>query len=123
MKKSIATAWVAALRSGKFKQGTGALLDKSTGEKCHCCLGVLCTLSPWKNTYDRMEGEDANGVLPKKIRDWAGMRDQHGKVTTVIDENPFTTGEVPTTLVTLNDKRRWTFTQIADLIEKKYEQL
>jgi hypothetical protein len=36
--------WVAALRSGKFKQGFGSLraIEPVTGEYCHCALGVLC---------------------------------------------------------------------------------
>lgn len=38
MKKAIATKWVKALRSGKYKQGRGCLLDEGK----YCCLGVLC---------------------------------------------------------------------------------
>jgi len=32
--------WTAALRSGKYRKGTGAL---RVGQK-HCCLGVLCSI-------------------------------------------------------------------------------
>ena len=31
--------WVAALRSGEYKQGRGSMLDEKGR---HCCLGVLC---------------------------------------------------------------------------------
>src|SRR3990167_9242979 len=43
MKKSYAMKWIAALRSGKYKQGKGALhqVDRSRYHK-YCCLGVLC---------------------------------------------------------------------------------
>ena len=34
--------WVAALRSGKYKQGKGQLYD-NLDEK-YCCLGVACDL-------------------------------------------------------------------------------
>lgn len=34
--------WVAALRSGKYKQGRKRLMQTGTGEAC--CLGVLCDL-------------------------------------------------------------------------------
>jgi hypothetical protein len=36
--------WIAALRSGEYIQGSGALKyrDYVQGETCHCALGVLC---------------------------------------------------------------------------------
>lgn len=41
MKKSIMKKWVAALRSGEFKQGQGKLKHKNdNGEISFCCLGV-----------------------------------------------------------------------------------
>lgn len=41
MKKEIADKWVAALRSGKYKQGRQYL---RTFEDNYCCLGVLCEI-------------------------------------------------------------------------------
>lgn len=38
MKKSIATKWLKALRSGKIKQAEGTLID---ADGSMCCLGVL----------------------------------------------------------------------------------
>ena len=77
MKESVAKKWVAALRSGKYEQTRGALKD-SNG---HCCLGVLCSISPWKNTYTRMrDGENlTNRVLPAKIQAWAGISNPNGR--------------------------------------------
>lgn len=40
MKRSERDAWVAALRSGKYKQGQRALRHCDT----YCCLGVKCDL-------------------------------------------------------------------------------
>jgi hypothetical protein len=42
MDAQIKAKWVAALRSGKYKQGRRALKQKDkNGVVCHCCLGVL----------------------------------------------------------------------------------
>lgn len=37
--------WLANLKSGKYKQGFGALINTDGNEKYHCCIGVLgqCT--------------------------------------------------------------------------------
>lgn len=35
-------AWIAALRSGQYQQGTGALMRSPEGVAEYCCLGVLC---------------------------------------------------------------------------------
>ena len=40
MVKEIKDKWVAALRSGKYKQGSGQL--HNTMNDTYCCLGVLC---------------------------------------------------------------------------------
>jgi hypothetical protein len=40
MNKTIKKKWVAALRSGKYKQGTGRLYQEK--KNAFCCLGVLC---------------------------------------------------------------------------------
>lgn len=43
MNKAIKRKWVAALRSGKYKQGGGELrYERDEGDIRHCCLGVLC---------------------------------------------------------------------------------
>lgn len=51
MNTDIKTEWIAALRSGKYKQGRGKLRvdDK------FCCLGVLCDLYDNKNWFDTKE--------------------------------------------------------------------
>ena len=71
MKDSLRKQWVAALRSGKYKQGDGKLrqleLDKETceptGNEQFCCLGVLCDLvepNQWKRS-EHSDEEWANG--------------------------------------------------------------
>lgn len=45
MKPELKSKWLEALRSGKYKQGKGCLLQvMPDGEKRYCCLGVLADL-------------------------------------------------------------------------------
>jgi hypothetical protein len=40
------TKWIAALRSGTFKQACGTLMtDVAINGNAHCCLGVLCEVA------------------------------------------------------------------------------
>ncbi len=50
MKKNIATKWVKALRSGKYKQAYLRLHNAKTGG--YCCLGVLCKM--YEKDYEGM---------------------------------------------------------------------
>ncbi len=115
MKKAIATKWVAALRSGKYKKGRDAL--RPTKSK-YCCLGVLCDiLDPKGWTQDLGEefshGKDCNN-LPEKLRTKAGMRSIDGAFSTVTGSH---------SLEKLNDNTNTSFKKIADLIEKNYKEL
>lgn len=93
--------WVAALRSGEYKQGKGYLHENSSNT--YCCLGVLCeTLE-----FERIEGcgqisyyIDSNGEYFN-----ANLYDTYN-----IEENY---------LIDLNDEAHASFTEIADWIEEK----
>lgn len=60
MNKKLKKEWVKALRSGKYKQGVGALCTSVNGEDKFCCLGLLADIcSPhigeqlyWVKTYE-----------------------------------------------------------------------
>lgn len=41
--KEIKNKWLEALRSGKYKKGSGRLRDEKNN---YCCLGVLCDIMP-----------------------------------------------------------------------------
>jgi hypothetical protein len=46
MNQEIKTQWVAALRSGQYKQTSGTLHRlRDDGSEGYCCLGVLCELA------------------------------------------------------------------------------
>lgn len=76
-----ARTWVAALRSGMYRQGQGRL--RAPGGK-FCCLGVACDI--YKDaTGDGGWREDANGytfrarkdeafnILPAAVAEWLGL--------------------------------------------------
>lgn len=143
MRKEVMKKWVKALRSGKFKQGTGTLKQfNRRGQPQHCCLGVLCEVyneSMKKNkkktlleTYDNSYGFDfkhgrsifdkKKDDLPKKVKDWAGMKTSLGTFTIpTVNKHGEEDFEVEC-LADLNDTGR-KFTTIADVIEKNYENL
>ena len=111
MKKSIAMKWVKALRSGKYKQTKNRLKDQ-TG---HCCLGVLCTLTPYKNNYTKMSTNfnEFNTLLPNSVKDYVGMKTNNGKFYHI---------DRVTSLATWNDRGK-SFAEIADIIEQYWEKL
>lgn len=122
MNLDIANAWSADLRANSDKQGHGRLFDG----KCYCCLGRLVIIlggefeqlvsGDWKIKGD--EGDTINGVyiLSHEMRDKAGMKFLDGYI---VNED----GEKIDTLTGLNDKKRKTFPEIADVIDKYAELL
>lgn len=102
MNPEIKAKWVAALRSGEYKQGKGSL---STGGE-FCCLGVLCDLydpEGWDKKFHRN-----NGLPPDAVDAWSGL---------VYDARVVIGGETRT-LYEHNDEGR-TFSEIAQAIEEQ----
>jgi len=122
MKKEIKDRWVTALRSGEYQQ-TKEFLATCDG---FCCLGVLCDLyinehdhpsstryRIWKNECefrDTLLGVHENMVLPKEVREWSGLSSSDGAINNV------------ECLTQMND-RGMTFSEIADVIDDKWEEL
>lgn len=119
MNPGIKAQWTAALRSGEFEQGKGAL--NRYGKLC--CLGVLCELAVKAEVIEAERHEhyviyDGQAdVPPVPVRAWAGLPvgGPHGG-------NPLVTvndGEV--SLAELNDGEngydQHSFAQIADIID------
>lgn len=109
-----AMKWVAALRSGEYKQVTGNL-RKGDG---FCCLGVACDVF-LKNGGELSiiysgqiaEYDGRVGALPIRVRDWLGMRDRFGSID-----------ELGTDLASLNDQGK-PFDSIADVIDEHKDEL
>ena len=121
MDSTIKEKWLAALRSGKYKQGTNEL---RTNESKFCCLGVLCDvyrketkLGKWsKNDFGNFKFTNTkksnntfmgSGRLPLSVMEWAGLP----QANPIID--------VTESLAGLNDSGA-SFEKIADIIEKKF---
>jgi hypothetical protein len=100
---NLRTKWVAALRSGDYKQGRGELCKDGK----YCCLGVLMDIT------DRLtnNGDGRSYVLgTNATKFFRSMPD------VVIDEISFPTNG--RTLVKMNDVQKKTFNDIADYIEE-----
>lgn len=101
----IKSKWLHALRSGEYKQGKGRLREHAA----YCCLGVLCDIHA-KETGGRWSSNeylDCAGILPVKVRDWAGLEAR----------DPVVDGLDGRCLSSHNDNGK-PFPEIADLIEK-----
>lgn len=130
MNPKVKAAWVAALRSGEYKQGKYYLhvTQDSTGDE-YCCLGVLCELAikagvalkskpakewlatdtPGKVIHSYVSIDDhAVKFLPWIVEEWAGI---DATIQLRID------GEFMTAVVA-NDSGK-TFEQIAQAIEEQ----
>lgn len=121
MKKAIAMKWVKALRSGKYRQTSSVLYDGGA----FCCLGVLCDISKkrkWHKADDSSYryGRAGTTVLPAYVRDWAGMLSASG-TSSIIDRSHQNGGHHD--LISMNDRKGWSFKKIARWIERHYESL
>lgn len=102
--------WLAALRSGEYKQGKGHLCRDDS----YCCLGVLCEVYQKNGPgdlvvthddfYQNIKRYDGNAEgPPAKVLSWLGY-------------NNFTKGH--SNLMYLNDDLGYSFDRIAEEIEK-----
>jgi hypothetical protein len=115
--------WIKALRSGKYKQGTGSLEEDGK----NCCLGVACRVAlkrfPKLIVVEACVGNNAThfdneaSYLPDKVRIVFGFRDSHGGFE--IPEE----GKSGTLygLTDANDLAKWSFKKIATYVEKHPE--
>ena len=109
--------WVAALRSGHYKQTSRTLRalthDVLNEDKCYdkvpgigyCCLGVACNLFGYRKGWRRGAGGASNHF---------GWRNLHSGTTKGF---PFVSDKAAAKLAHLNDSYK-SFSEIADWIEK-----
>lgn len=98
--------WVAALRSGEYKQGKGALQSKDG----YCCLGVGC---------DIFIPKDKQVLDPMGLLMGSYPNSQLLAPSWLPAINLDYSNKNKTMLSTLNDNGK-SFDEIADLIEKEY---
>lgn len=133
MKQDIKNQWVAALRSGEYKQTDGVLcrLGPDGQPIGFCCLGVLTELyvqahpgavdttqTTWAGTgstarFYAINGGKSNAMLPYAVQEWSGVRSEAGA---------FCWDGANTSLVDLNDNGS-TFEEIADVIDSHWVEL
>ncbi len=125
MNPTVKAKWVAALRSGEFKQGREVLrsFSHAEGTQNYCCLGVLCELhrretseGGWYGSrYKPSQGDDSASSLPGAVARWAGLVNGDGP-----DGNPFFENEFGQryTATNWNDNHHADFERIADLIDR-----
>lgn len=103
--------WVAALRSGEYKQTAGALHDQHG----YCCLGVLCEVA---DLSDPVTLTDANDYDPNMVP-WRSlaMTDEFEEGRLLVHQAGLTDDEA-SALATLNDQGV-SFDEIADEIESE----
>lgn len=111
--------WVAALRSGKYKQGK-QLLNRD-GE--YCCLGVACEVAMEHGlALDKVVDmgstfyNGSSGVAPQELQDWLGLINSTGRIKDALAFGGGGVGSI-VSLVEMNDTG-YTFEDIANYIEK-----
>jgi hypothetical protein len=120
MDTQIKAVWVAALRSGLYKQG----FDRLRTEDTYTPLGVLCDIATKVNvcTWDCVDGEyfiapmqppTTGAFLPVIVRDWAGIKGTHPS-----QEAPLSYEGALHPVWRLSDIFRLDFDTIADLLEE-----
>ncbi|MFY1688153.1 hypothetical protein [Plantactinospora sp. WMMB782] len=115
MKQEVKRKWVAALRSGEFAQGEGALRRTTPSGDRYCCLGVLCEVAVRAGVIEQSQPNDhgfhyygvASAVLPPSVVEWAGL-----------DSTIPSVGAPAAPLTIHNDSGQFTFAELADLIER-----
>jgi hypothetical protein len=100
--------WIEALRSGKYKQGREALKrDEGDGSYSYCCLGVWAEVAGDKRLDKAITGmldEETNNELLSSI---------------YASQERYLNRKLTNELVILNDETRYTFEQIADVLEMR----
>lgn len=113
--------WVAALRSGAFKQGVGSMkLETPTGP-VYCCLGVAQEIALRSGHLPKTEVPwgPTSALEPSILQEFYGLSD--GSEFMVDAGNVL--DKTNTHLALLNDVAGWDFNQIADAVEKKFDLL
>jgi len=121
LKPAIKKRWVAALRSGRYKQTRNHLFDRKGGKPGYCCLGVLAheefdgwwKPDPWLKKEWLLEGwDDGDDPNEDDVSDWDGDLPANWSSKIGLPQ------AVQAALVRCNDEGRLSFKQIADVIQK-----
>lgn len=113
-----AKQWVAALRSGEYKQGFNTLHSITDEGERFCCLGVACDLFRDELSLTKKQEQDVymyNGddaTLPLSVVSLLNLNGENAYWGTNVEDND-------KSLVAWNDVKKKSFKQIAALIERE----
>ena len=123
MKREIAQAWTAALRSGDYPQAVGTLCrqvgDSGLG---YCCLGVVTQIGIDLGVLDPETMHSETGLLAPSAMRWMELRQHSKNPQVLVTRDPDTGEEMRRSLAALNDDRI-PFDVIADYIDAQWEDL
>jgi hypothetical protein len=112
--------WVAALRSGQYKQAKGTLYDASTDG--YCCLGVLqhCLTGEVERRPDDYSSSKLIGDLPSN--EWVEKHNiQFFAKGKLVSKPVFKINNAYISASELNDSLGYSFDRIADIVEEQVE--
>ena len=116
LERNFKRRWVAALRSDKYKQTVWYLYDAGG----FCCLGVMCALRGAK--LNEMDQVSLPSDLPN-FNELFNIKSEHASFFFAFGVQAWQVpycGEM-VNLSELNDKRRLSFKQIANIIERSVQ--
>jgi hypothetical protein len=118
LKPEIKSKWLAALRSGKYIQGRGLLINRHPTNwpipVVHCCLGVLCEVVAEENGTELLLYTDSLNKLPSSLLIEEAFEQLPCGAWSVMDP-----GVGPISLDVLNDSPGHDFNYIANIIEEQ----
>jgi hypothetical protein len=113
-------AWVENLRSGEYLQASGQLYDPEAndGQGGYCCLGVAMEVAQRLGCAITGNRDDwgGTGYLPQGVQAWYGFADGTGDP--VVSDSPDPDDAI--TAIGANDRLGWSFSMIADALERRY---
>lgn len=115
----LTTKWIAALRSGEYKQATNGCLRK---DDCHCALGVLCAIVDNDNWLPASHYDLGDFF---KYKGWVNkyLPETQTHIVGIVDKNENGQGlsvDFVNEIIYLNDNQGKSFEQIADWIEEHF---
>lgn len=116
--KKVKEQWIAALRSGKYKQGVEALkrVFQPGAQPEYCCLGVLAECLAASGEAKVVFGEPGKGAVgrvPVKVDGQVRQGDECGFLPLNVMDLA-----AQSKLATMNDDEAYDFESLADYIEK-----
>ena len=115
--RKFAEKWLAALRSGKYKQTDGTLYNPE--DDGYCCLGVACRVE-YPLSYLESDSDINNGYASVIHKSPWDLKKDLEKIPVEL-KGIVSKNDLVRILTELNDTCMYSFNQIADWIEQNVE--